>query len=120
MPVYTVLIVDDDAELRSIYRQTLERQGYQVEEAEDGVEAIEKIQGNVPDVLILDMMMPRMAGPNVLKILAEDDKLASIRRVIVTAYPNYRGTALSFEVDQFLIKPVRPSDIINAVNAVLD
>lgn len=116
----TILIVDDDAELRGIYRQTLERQGYNVSEAEDGVEAINKINESKPDVLILDMMMPRMAGASVLKLLSENNTLESIRRVVVTAYPNYRDTALSFNVDQFLVKPVRPSDIVNAVKIALD
>jgi CheY-like chemotaxis protein len=116
----TILIVDDDAELRSIYRQTLERQGYSVTEAEDGVDAINQINANKPDVLILDMMMPRMAGSSVLKMLAENDTLSSIRRVVITAYPNYRDTALSYDVDQFLVKPVRPSDIVNAVKTALD
>lgn len=116
----TILIVDDDAELRGIYRHTLERQGYNVAEAEDGVEAIKQINSSKPDVLILDMMMPRMAGANVLKMLAESETLESIRRVVVTAYPNYRDTALNYNVDQFLVKPVRPSDIVNAVKFALD
>lgn len=116
----SILIVDDDAELRTIYRQTLERQGYNVAEAEDGVDAINKINTSKPDVLILDMMMPRMAGSSVLKMLSENDTLESIRRVVVTAYPNYRDTALSYNVDQFLVKPVRPLDIVNAVKTALD
>ena len=115
-----VLIVDDDAELRRIYRQTLERSGYHVREAQDGVEAMEMLNTDIPALIILDMMMPRMSGSTVLKLLSENEKFANVRLVLITAYPHFRDTALNFNVDQFLAKPVRPSDVVNAVKTALD
>jgi CheY-like chemotaxis protein len=115
-----VLIVDDDTELRKIYRQTLERNGYHVREAEDGARAIEMLSEEVPDLIILDMMMPRMSGSTVLKLLNENPSYGNVRLVVITAYPHFRDTALNFNVDQFLAKPVRPSDVVNAVRTALD
>jgi CheY-like chemotaxis protein len=115
-----VLIVDDDTELRLIYRQTLERNGFRVREAQDGVQAMEMLNEEMPDLIILDMMMPRMSGSTVLKLLADNDKFANVRLVLITAYPHFRETAISFNVDQFLAKPVRPSDVVNAVRTALD
>ena len=115
-----ILIVDDDDELRMIYRQTLERAGFAVSEANDGSTAIQSIAQSIPDVIILDMMMPNVPGTGVLKYLERDAKFQDVYLIVITAYPHYRDSALSHNVDQFLTKPVRPSDVVNAVKQGLE
>jgi CheY-like chemotaxis protein len=116
----TVLVVEDDAELRMIYRQTLERANYAVVEAFDGADAIQQTAELVPDVVILDMMMPRMGGPTVLQLIRQNPALEKSRLVVITAYPQFRESALKYNVDLFLTKPVRPIEIINAIKTVLN
>ncbi|MBI5930228.1 MAG: response regulator [Chloroflexi bacterium] len=116
----TVLVVEDDAELRMIYRQTLERVNYQVVEAFDGADAIQQTAEFTPDVIILDMMMPRMGGPTVLQLIRQNPALEKTRLVVITAYPQFRESALKYDVDLFLTKPVRPIEIINAVKTALE
>jgi CheY-like chemotaxis protein len=116
----TVLVVEDDAELRMIYRQTLERANYTVVEAFDGADAIQQTAELVPDVVILDMMMPRMGGPTVLQLIRQNPALEKSRLVVITAYPQFRDSALKYNVDLFLTKPVRPIEIINAIKTVLN
>lgn len=115
-----ILIVDDDDELRMIYRQTLERAGFTVREANDGSTAIQAIAQSIPDVIILDMMMKEVPGTGVLKYLARDVKFKDIYLIVITAYPHFRDSAVSYNVDQFLTKPVRPSDVIDAVKLGLE
>ncbi len=115
-----ILIVEDDSELRQIYRQALERHNYHILEAFDGADALEKINEVQPDLVILDMMMPRMGGPTVLQIIRQTPELANIRLVVITAYPQFRESALNYNVDQFLTKPVRPQEIVQAVQMALD
>lgn len=115
-----VLIVEDDEELRLIYRQTLERHDFTVFEAKDGAVALQEIIDKKPDVIILDMMMPRMAGTALLQVLDDKSKFPESHLIVITAYPHFRETALSHDVDQFLVKPVRPADVVNAVKSALN
>jgi CheY-like chemotaxis protein len=64
---YSVLIVDDDRELRTIYRVILERKGYTVYEAGNGVEALQFLNNQMPDVIVMDMLMPMMGGEAVMQ-----------------------------------------------------
>jgi CheY-like chemotaxis protein len=116
----TILIIEDDEELRSIYRQALERENYIVHEATDGADALQRIENIKPDLIILDMMMPRMGGPTVLQILRQNPAFNHVHFVVITAYPQFRESALSYNVDQFLTKPVRPGDIVQAVQTALE
>ncbi len=116
----SILIVEDDEELRNIYRQALQREQYVVYEAVDGADALQQIDGIMPDLVILDMMMPRMGGPTVLQMLRQNPLYEKMRFVVITAYPQFRESALSYNVDQFLTKPVRPSEIVEAVRAAIE
>lgn len=114
-----ILVIDDDPELRKIYRHTLERADYRVVEAEDGESALRIIHEAKPNVIILDMMMPKMNGEMVLQAIRQNPSLTDARLVVITAYPQYRESALHFGVDQFLTKPVHPAEIVSAVGATL-
>ena len=73
-----MLVVDDEEQNRSLLRDPLEARGYEVEEAENGVLALQKIAGRPPDVILLDLMMPKMDGFEVCRRLKQDPKTAHI------------------------------------------
>lgn len=84
-----ILIAEDDFRNRVIYRKILQRffPGIVIEEAEDGEEALEKIRANMPTLLILDLIMPRMNGLQVLAELKEEGRLTEMAVVVISGYP---------------------------------
>ena len=115
-----VLVIEDDPTLRQIYRQSMERRDYLIHDARNGEEALEKLKEIRPQVILLDMMMPGMGGPTILQKIRQNPEYAEIRIVVITAYPQFRESALHYEVDQFLTKPVRPVDVVKAIESVIE
>lgn len=116
---FSVLVVDDDKELRTIYRVLLEREGYIVYEASNGADALKFVMNQVPDVIVMDMLMPMLGGEAVMQRIRQMPSLNNTRVVVLTAYPRFRESALYFQADQFLVKPIRPDDLIQAIAAAL-
>lgn len=79
-----ILLVDDDATIREIYRQRFARDGYEVETAEDGLVAANVLRTSRPDLVILDLMMPRLSGVDVLRFIRSESGLASTPVVVFT------------------------------------
>ena len=80
----TVLVVDDDENLRIIYKKNLEKRGYEVETAINGADALEIIEGWKPDIIILDIMMPELDGVKVLENLKRDSVLDEVSVIMLT------------------------------------
>src|ERR1039457_6206403 len=80
-----VLIVDDEEQNRTLLRDPLEARGYEITEAENGIVALEKIAAHLPDVILLDVMMPQMDGFEVCRRLKTNSKTAHIPILMVTA-----------------------------------
>jgi signal transduction histidine kinase/CheY-like chemotaxis protein len=100
-----VMIVDDDPNARDLLSATVRREGYRVVEATDGTSALALAREWHPDIVTLDVLMPRMDGWAVLTALKSDSELAEIPVVIVTVLEN-RGIAISLGAAEFLTKPV--------------
>jgi CheY-like chemotaxis protein len=81
----TVLVVDDDAEIRETLTGLLEHEGYTVLRAENGVQALEQLRRRHPDVVLLDLMMPVMSGWEVIEELEESGELESVPIIVVSA-----------------------------------
>ena len=112
----TILIVDDDSALRRMYRAALILEGYQVEEAADGYEALVSIEQHTPHLIVLDVEMPRVDGLSVQKEIAANAFTRDIPIVIVTG----SGTSLTnVSVACALRKPVAPDDLVLTVAACL-
>jgi CheY-like chemotaxis protein len=79
-----ILLVDDSKFLRLATERALLRAGYDVSTASDGEEALHQAQAKLPDMILLDMMLPKMSGPDVLKALKKDSATASIPVVVLT------------------------------------
>jgi signal transduction histidine kinase/CheY-like chemotaxis protein len=109
-----VMIVDDDAHARDLLGQALRKEGYRVAEAADGEVALKLARQQRPDLITLDVLMPRVDGWAVLTSLKSDPDLAPIPVVIVTVLAE-RGIALSLGADGFLTKPVDRSRLAEIV-----
>jgi adenylate cyclase len=117
----SVLVVDDEEQNRSLLRDYLEVHGYAVTEAENGMAALEKIARNPPDVILLDLMMPKMDGFEVCRRLKTDLKTAHIPVLMVTALSDRKERLMGIGVgaNDFLNKPVDIQDVTLRVgNAV--
>src|SRR4051812_30403586 len=82
-----VMIVDDDPDIREELAEALVREGYQITEAADGVEALDALERETPSLVLLDMMMPRMNGNEFLEAVSAHPQHHSIPIVVVSAYP---------------------------------
>jgi CheY-like chemotaxis protein len=120
-PSKSVLIVDDQEDERAIQRTMLEHLGYEVTEASDGIAALEMVRSNLPDLVLLDIAMPRMDGLTVCRSLQDDPRTASTKVLFYTASP-------AAELDErvraaggkgVLIKPVDPREVAKAVRKLI-
>ena len=114
----TVLICDDEPSLRELIRISLDGP-YEFAEADNGEESLELARRLRPDVMILDMMMPRLSGLEVLAELRQDETLSGTAVIVLTAQPETREDALREGADLVMVKPFEPEQITAAVEEVL-
>jgi DNA-binding response OmpR family regulator len=114
----TVLICDDEPSLRELVRVSLDGP-YRFAEADDGEESLELARRLRPDIVILDMMMPRLNGLEVLVELRRDEAFADTAVIVLTAQPGTREEALRQGADRVMVKPFEPEQITAAVEEVL-
>jgi CheY-like chemotaxis protein len=106
-----ILIADDDASIRRLMQAILEAEGFQLLQATDGLEALEIARTEVPDLVVLDVMMPRLNGLEVLSKLKNDPRLERIRVLVVTAQPASEAEAREHGADGVIVKPFAPEDL---------
>src|SRR5271163_2599306 len=118
---YRVLIVEDDADIRELIRYNLAQEGFVVEEAADGTQALEKVKRRVPDLLLLDLMLPGMPGLQVCRQMRAERETAHLPILIVTAKGTEVDKVLGLEMgaDDYVVKPFSPRELIARVKAVL-
>ena len=105
-----ILVVDDDNAIRGLLRSVLRRDGYAVEEASDGVEALEKLRERPYDAVLLDLMMPRMNGWEVLEQLSADDPSRLSCVIVISAALPKKGLSPEHETAVFSVIP-KPFDL---------
>lgn len=120
-PPQTVLVTDDDPDLRDILRSVLEPDGFQVLEASDGQAALDLIRGQRPDLIILDYNMPRMDGMQVCAALKQDVLLRHVPIIMLTGRGevNQKVEGMNAGVDDYLVKPFEPQELLARVRMVL-
>jgi CheY-like chemotaxis protein len=121
MTMPLILIAEDDFNIRSLLRLTLDTGHFEIIEAEDGVSAIETARRRQPDLMFLDWRMPLRSGLEVCKALRADPETAQIKIVMVTARAQEldRQAALAAGVDDFITKPFSPIALLDKVREVL-
>ncbi len=119
---YSILVVDDERVIRRILHIMLVQAGWAVDEAADGLEAIQKIQDNQPDMVILDIMMPHIDGLSVLRLLRKNPKTADLPIIILSAKTDDKSVQKGLEMGatRYLTKPVGQEILINTVREVLE
>jgi len=121
LPAVKVLLVDDEDSLRKVMRDLLERDGYDVAEARDGVQALDQIDRVGPDIIVLDLNLPGLDGYGVLSHLRSRPATASIPVIVLTAKGDEDNEVRVFELgaDDFLTKPFRARALSARLEAVL-
>lgn len=116
-----VLIADDDPDIRDLVAFKLEQAGYDVVAVADGAEALAAVAERAPAVAILDVMMPRMSGMDVLSALRADPALHGVRVILLTARSRDVDVDLGFAsgADDYVIKPFSPRELVHRVSALL-
>jgi adenylate cyclase len=116
-----ILIVDDEPFNLDLLEQELGDQGYVIERAADGAEALEKVPSFEPDVILLDYMMPRMNGLEVLKHLREDEKYKTIPVILLTAKATQEDKVRGLDAgaDDYVIKPFDSFELLARVRAMV-
>lgn len=116
----SVLVVEDDPKIRNLVKIYLQKEGYEVIEAEDGQEAIEKIEHHDPCILILDLMLPKISGEEICRWVREDVK-SMMPIIMLTAKALEKNKIQGFKLgaDDYVVKPFSPAELMVRIEAVL-
>ena len=109
-PPRTILVVDDFDDTRLLLRTWLERRGFRVVEAENGIEAVDFATSESPDLIIMDMEMPQLDGLAATRRIRQQSKLSGVPIVAVSAYgaDQFRALALEAGCDEYVSTPFEP------------
>jgi CheY-like chemotaxis protein len=114
------LIVEDHPTMREAMRLVLEREGFTIDEASDGDQALASVRDDAPDLVLLDMSIPGTAGPDVLEAIKSDPSTSNVRVIVVTATGEEgRAAAMAGGADHYFTKPFSPIALLRAVEEVL-
>ena len=118
----TILLVEDFDDTRLMMKMWLTRHGYRVLEAETGEEGVELAQKELPDLIIMDMMMPGMNGLDATQRIREDHALRRTPIVAVSAYgaDEYRSIALEAGCNEYVSTPFEPDSLADLIKTLLD
>jgi len=121
-----ILVVDDEPDFCSIVQGQLEKEGFDVELAYNGVEGMEKVQQNPPDAIVLDVMMPEKDGYEMCKELKEDDNFCDIPVLLLTAVASHvtstrysHADGMATEADDYIAKPASAEEISQSLKRML-
>ncbi len=119
--VRTVMIVDDSVTVRKVTSRLMERQGWDVVTAKDGVEALNQLQELYPDVVLLDIEMPRMDGFEVLRTIRRDERLKDLPVIMITSRTGekHQQQAMELGVNGYLGKPFQEANLLSTIEEIL-
>ncbi len=116
---HTVMVVDDSLTVRRVTQRLLTREGYQVILAKDGIDALEQLQSVTPDVMLVDIEMPRMDGFDLTRNVRSDSRTSHIPIIMITSRTadKHRNYAKELGVNEYFGKPYREDDLLGAIMA---
>ncbi|MFZ0869274.1 MAG: Hpt domain-containing protein [Rhodanobacter sp.] len=117
-----VMVVDDSITMRKVTGRVLERHEYEVSTAKDGVDAVEKLHERVPDLMLLDIEMPRMDGYELATHMKADPRLRNVPIIMITSRSGdkHRQRAFDLGVDRYLGKPYQEAELLAQISEVLE
>lgn len=110
-----ILVIEDEKDIASLVQDLLTKSGYEVVTAHDGQEGLKRLETFKPDLILLDVMMPKMSGYDVIRTLKQDETLRDIPVIVLTA------KVLSYEafkkegVTDYLVKPFLPAELTDKI-----
>jgi DNA-binding NarL/FixJ family response regulator len=119
--VKRILVIDDDAKLRQQCAEVLRLEGYEVVEARNGREGVDRARKDIPDLVLCDITMPEMNGHRVLEALRAEPRTAHVPFVFLTGWSEQQDvrTGMNLGADDYLVKPMMPDELAAAVRARL-
>ena len=117
-----ILIVDDNIDSITILRSILEQNGFSVQAALSGKEALKSLEGDVPDVVLLDVMMPEMSGLEVLQTIRDNNATTTLPVIMVTAKIQDDDVLAGYQygADYYITKPCTSKQLLYGISIVLD
>jgi len=120
--IYRILVVDDEPDVVSLLTLMLKSQGYDVIAATDGQSGLEKARTETPDLILLDIMLPRLDGYKVARMLKYDEKYSHIPIIMLTAKVQEKDREMGMETgaDEYMTKPFDTGTLLAKVKAILE
>ena len=115
----SILVVDDEPVVVEIAKRKLQERGYEVMAAHDGLEAFEALKKKIPDLILLDIQMPRMNGYTFIMEKVRMPEYASIPVVVLTAYGEMEPLFKRHGVKAYLLKPLKLQELLDKVQAIV-
>jgi two-component system alkaline phosphatase synthesis response regulator PhoP len=117
---YKVLVVDDDVDIVEILQYNLDKAGYKVASANNGKQAVEIVKTFLPDLIIMDIMMPKMDGVEASRIIREMPEAAETYIIFLTARAEEYSEIAAFDTgaDDYITKPIRPRALVSRISAI--
>ena len=118
---HRILLVDDEKDLLELVKVRLEANGFDVMTARDGLEALEKARGEKPDLVILDVMLPKLNGYEVCTLLKQDPRYQNIPIVLFTAKTQEEDekTGVGCGANAYVRKPFQPQELLDKIRSLL-
>lgn len=119
-PMQKVLVVDDEEPILELLRYNLEKSGYEVKTASDGIKGVEIARKFLPDLVLLDIMMPKMDGVETCRLLRDIPELQKTFIVFLTARSEEYSEVAAFDVgaDDYITKPIKPRALMSRITAL--
>ncbi|MCS7004929.1 MAG: response regulator transcription factor [Cytophagales bacterium] len=120
MKDYKILVVDDASDIVEMLKYNLEKEGYKVKTASDGKTAIEMAKRFLPDLILMDIMMPQMDGVEACRLIREQPELQNTHIIFLTARAEEYSEIAAFEVgaDDYIVKPIKPRALASRISAL--
>jgi chemosensory pili system protein ChpA (sensor histidine kinase/response regulator) len=115
------MVVDDSITIRKVTSRLLERNNFSVLTAKDGVDAVSRLQDNIPDLILLDIEMPRMDGYELAMYIRNNEHLREIPIIMITSRSGekHRRRAMEIGVNRYLGKPYQETELLDSINDIL-
>lgn len=122
MAARKILLVDDDPDILKVLSMRLEKTGYEVDIASDGLVALEKIHKDRPDLIVLDLMLPEVEGYKVCRMLKFDETYKDIPVIILTGRTQEedRNKGMQMGADAYMVKPFESKDLLIKIEKLLE
>lgn len=122
MSAIDILVADDEPHIARSLNFIFKKEGYRVEMALDGEEAIRAIRENKPDIVFLDLIMPKKNGDEVCRMIKSDEQLKEIHVIILTCKGQEldKQNSMSAGADEFITKPFSPKEVVSRVKSIFE